>query len=65
MQFIRDNQVQLHVDHYRGLMNHLERRQQHLNAQNCNADVNLVGQSSCHQPTVTLRAICNSVIRML
>ena len=39
LQFIRDNQVQLHVDQYRGFMDHLERRQQHLNAQNGEADV--------------------------
>ena len=38
LQFIKDNQVQLHVDQYRGLMDYLERRQQHLNAQNDNAD---------------------------
>ena len=39
MQFIRDNHMQLRVDQYRGLMDHLERRQQRLNAQNGNADV--------------------------
>ena len=38
LQFIGDNQVQLHIDQYRGLMDYLERRQQHLNAQNGNAD---------------------------
>ena len=31
--------MQLRVDQYRGLMDHLERRQQRLNAQNGNADV--------------------------
>ena len=40
LQFIRDNQVELHVDQYRGLMDHLERRQR-INAQNGNADVRL------------------------
>ena len=39
MQFIRDSHMQLRVDQYRGLMDHLERRQQRLNAQNGNADV--------------------------
>ena len=39
LQFIRDNQVQLRVDQYRGLMDHLERRQQRLNAQNGNPDI--------------------------
>ena len=38
LQFIGDNQVQLHTDQYRGLMDYLERRQQHLKAQNGNAD---------------------------
>ena len=38
-QFIRDNHMQLRVDQYRGLVDHLERRQERLNAQNGNADV--------------------------
>ena len=59
LQFIRDNQVELHVDQYRGLMDHLE------NAQNGNADVRPVDQLSCHPTTITLHATCNSVIKML
>lgn len=62
LQFIRDNQVQLCVDQYRGRMDHLERRQQHLNTQNDNADVRsgravFLSSTHCNYP-------CNSVIRL-